>query len=57
MEINQLMILSISFQSYLQGKMTCRHLWQCLMAFLLEGHLSRHPLDALAQQRIQIRLL
>ena len=55
--INQLMILSRSFQTYLQGKMTCRHLWQCMMAFLLEGHLSRHPLDALAQQRIQIRLL
>jgi hypothetical protein len=55
--INQLTILSTTFQRYRQGKMTCRHLWQCLMAFLLEGHLSRHPLDVLAQQRIQIRLL
>jgi hypothetical protein len=55
--INQLTILSTTFQIHLQGKMTCRHLWQCLMAFLLEGHLSRHPLDTLAQQRLQIRLL
>lgn len=55
--INQLMSLSTTFQIYLQGKMTCRHLWQCMMAFLLEGHLSRHTLDALLQRRIQIRLL
>jgi hypothetical protein len=55
--INQLMILSTTFQTYLQGKMTCRHLWQRMMAFLLEGHLSGHTLDTLAQQRIQIRLL
>jgi hypothetical protein len=55
--INQLTILSTTFQTHLQGKMTCRHLWQCLLAFLLEGHLSQHPLDTLAQQRLQIRLL
>ena len=55
--INQLMILSTTFQAYLQGKMTCRHLWLRMMAFLLEGHLSCHMLDGLRQRRLQIRLL
>jgi hypothetical protein len=55
--INQLMILSTTFQTPRQGKITCRHLWQCLMAFLLEGDLSQHLLDALLPRRIQIRLL
>jgi hypothetical protein len=55
--INQLMLLSTTFQAHLQGKMTCQHLWQCLMAFLLEGDLSRHLLNTLLQRRIQIRLL
>lgn len=51
------MILSRSFQTYLPGKMTCPHLWKCLMALLLEGYLSRHTLDVLLQRRIQRRLL
>lgn len=53
--INQLMILSTSFQPLLQGKITCRHLWQAMVAFLLYGHLSHHHLESLAKQRIQIR--
>jgi hypothetical protein len=55
--INQLTILSTSFQTHLQGKITCRHLWRCLLAFLLEGDLSQSLLDALRPRRIQIRLL
>jgi hypothetical protein len=51
------MILSTPFQTYLQGKMTCPHLGQAMMAFLLYGHLRRHPLDQLVQRRCQIRLL
>jgi hypothetical protein len=54
--INQLMLLSTTFQSHLQGKMTCRHLFQAMMAFLLYGQLSRSTLDKLAQRRRQIRL-
>ena len=54
--INQLMILSTTFQSHLQGKMTCRHLFQAMMAFLLYGQLRRSTLDKLAQRRRQIRL-
>lgn len=53
--INQLMILSTTFQPLLQGKITCRHLWQAMVAFLLYGHLSHHHLESLAKQRIQIR--
>jgi len=52
--INQLMILSTTFQPLLQGKMTCRHLWQAMAAFLLYGHLSHH-LESVAAQRIQVR--
>jgi hypothetical protein len=55
--LNQLTILSTTFQVHLHGQMTCRHRWECLMAFLLEGYLRRHPLEALRQRRIQIRLL
>jgi len=55
--LNQLTILSTTFQVHLQGKTTCRHLWICLIAFLLEGQLSQSPFDALAHQRFQIRLL
>lgn len=54
--INQLTILSITFQVHLQGKRTCRHLWICRVAFLLEGHLSQSPFDTLAQHRFQRRL-
>ena len=54
--INQLTILSTTFQVHLQGKRTCRHLWLCMIAFLLEGHLCQHPLDMLAQHHFQIRL-
>jgi hypothetical protein len=55
--INQLMLLSRSFPTYLQGQMTCRHLGKCLRAFLREGHLSCHTLDPLVQHRIPIRWL
>jgi hypothetical protein len=55
--INQLMVLSTTFQVHLQGKTTGQHLWECLLAFLLEGYLRRQPLEALRQRRIQIRLL
>jgi hypothetical protein len=53
--INQLMILSTAFQVYLQGKMTCSHLWQAMVAFLMYGHLRRRKLDQLTHRRIQIR--
>ena len=55
--INQLTILSTTFQTHRQGPITYRHLWTCLIAFLLEGDFSPALLDALRPRRIQIRLL
>jgi hypothetical protein len=55
--LNQLTMLSTTFQIPLQGKTSYRHLRRCLVAFLLEGQLSQHPLDTLTQQRLHIRLL
>jgi hypothetical protein len=49
------MILSTTFQPLLQGKMTCRHRWQAMVALLLYGHLSHHHLESWSQQRIQMR--
>jgi hypothetical protein len=54
--LNQLTILSTTFQVHRQGKTTCRPLWLCLIAFLLEGQLEQNPFDTLAQHRFQIRL-
>lgn len=55
--INQLMVLSTTVQPLLQGKMTCRHLWQAMVAFLLYGQLHRSTLAPLGRRRIQIRLI
>lgn len=53
--INQLMALSTAFQLLLQGKITHRHLYQAMMAFLLYGHLRRSTLKKLTQRRFQMR--
>jgi hypothetical protein len=53
--INQLMVLSTAFQPLLQGKITHRHLFQAMIAFLLYGRLRRETLDNLIQRRFQIR--
>lgn len=53
--INQLMVLSTTFEPLLQGKTTLCHLWRTMIAFLLYGRLRRSTLDALAQRRFQVR--
>jgi hypothetical protein len=53
--INQLMILSTTFEPLVRGKTTLRHLWRTMIAYLLYGRLRRSTLDALAQRRIQVR--
>ena len=53
--INQLMVLSTAFQPLLKGKITHRHLFQAMMAFLLYGRLRRSNLKTLTQRRFQIR--
>jgi hypothetical protein len=54
--INQLFVLSVEFQSLAQGKVTYRHLWQVMLAFLMYGCLEKATLDSLLQRRFQIRL-
>lgn len=53
--INQLMVLSNTFEPLLRGKSTQRHLWRTMIAFLLYGRLPRSSLDTLAQRRFQVR--
>lgn len=55
--INQLMVLSHTFQSLLQSKMTLRHLWQQMIAFLSQGELVLASLEPILQRRCQVRLL
>jgi hypothetical protein len=53
--INQLTVLSTAFEPLLQGKITRRHLWRTMIAFLLHGRLRRSTLKALARRRFQVR--
>jgi hypothetical protein len=53
--INQLMVLSTTFAPLWQSKITLRHLWRTMIAFLLYGRLRRATLDALTQRRFQVR--
>ena len=49
--INQLTVLSTTFQVLLEGKITLRHLWRTMIAFLLYGRLRRSTLEAFAGRR------
>ena len=53
--INQLTVLSTTFQVLLEGKITLRHLWRTMIAFLLYGRLRRSTLEAFAGRRYQMR--
>ena len=55
--INQLMVLSTTFQQHLTGKMTLAHLWKCLLGVLTYGELDEHALAQLSQLGIQIRFV
>ncbi len=54
--INQLMIRRTVFKARLTGKMTCRHLWQAMLGFLMYGKLRHRSVERTRQRRIQIRL-
>ncbi len=54
--ISQLMIRRTTFQARLTGKMTCCHLWEVMLGFLIHGKLRRRTLERARQRRIQIRL-
>jgi len=49
------MVLSATFNALLEGKITLRHLWRTMIAFLLYGRLRRSTLEALAKRHFQIR--
>ena len=51
-----MMIRRTTFQARLTGKMTCRHLWEVMLGFLIHGKLRRRTLERARQRRIQIRL-
>ena len=53
--INQLSILSITFQQLLSSKITIKHLWKCMIGFLICGTIDRSQIKMIAKIRIQIR--
>ena len=55
--INQLFVLSTEFQSLKQGKITRKHLWLAMLAFLMYRVFERATVDNFLQRRFQIRLI
>ena len=55
--INQLMVLSISFQVHMTGKMTLVHLWKRLLGTLMFGEVDEQVLSSLTKTRIQVRFV
>ena len=55
--INQLFVLSTEFQSLKQGKITRKHLWLAMLAFLMYTVFERATVDNFLQRRFQIRLI
>ncbi len=54
--INQLVVLGQKLKSYFRKKMTIKHLWAELIAFLKYGSIDGDYLQGLLEKRIQIRL-
>ncbi len=54
--INQLVVLGQKLKSYLKKKITIKHLWTELLAFLKYGSVDGEYLEQLLETRIQIRL-
>jgi hypothetical protein len=54
--INQLVVLGQKLKNYLRKKMTIKHLWTELIAFLKYGSIDGDYLQQLLEKRIQIRL-
>jgi hypothetical protein len=53
--INQLSILSTTFQQLLSSKITIKHLCKCMIGFLICGTIDRSKVKMIAKMRIQIR--
>jgi hypothetical protein len=54
--INQLVVLGQKLKSYIKKKITIKHLWTELLAFLKYGSVDGEYLKQLLEKRIQIRL-
>ncbi|CAK0781202.1 hypothetical protein CCP4SC76_7770001 [Gammaproteobacteria bacterium] len=48
-------VLRTAFEPLLEGKITLKHLWCTMIAFLLHGRLRQSTLDRLAGLRFQMR--
>lgn len=53
--LNQLVELSVNFLKLVTPKITIKHLWKCMMAFLIYGSVDADELSLLSKQRCQIR--
>ena len=54
--INQLVVLGQKLKSYIKKKITIKHLWTELIAFLKYGSVDGDYIKQLLETRIQIRL-
>jgi len=54
--INQLVVLGQKLKNYIKKKITIKHLWNELIAFLKYGSVEGHYIKELLDRRIQIRL-
>ncbi len=53
--INQLCIHSTIFQRLLTSKITIKHLWKCMIGFLIHAKIDRTEIIMISELRIQIR--
>jgi len=53
---NQLVVLGEKLKRYLKKKITIKHLWKELIAFLKYGTVDEDYIKQLLERRIQIRL-
>ncbi len=54
--INQLLELSSKFRELLKGKITIKHLWKCMIGFLIFCDIDCRKISMLSQIRTQVRL-
>ena len=53
--VNQLLELSSKFKALLKCKMTIKHLWKCLIGFMVFGDIDSEKISMLSQLRTQVR--
>ena len=53
--INQLVELSTKCKKLMPGKITIKHLWKCLLAFMIYGTISSQEISELSKHRVQFQ--